>query len=331
MKNVSGITQYRFIGESTRVEGGEKEAFEQVVSVPLEFRDSEYVPVTLNSEALFDAQLYVTNDLNEDIDQVYISDGAWGHIIENPENVEINVLDVLTQEAYEPVENQLNIERGLHFKGTIEEDVIFFRHFKPGGQPIDMSNFDYVSFRARGAGEVKVLLEPTAKDKIAYQKTMKLGQDTKRFTFLLTEFEGNPIITHESDSDLFSAISFLFEVEGNVDGNVELQVEDIYFGQGQPVSQENDDESPAVFSIKQNYPNPFSGNTTIEFEVPEPAHIQITLFDLLGRKVVDLIDEAYTTGKHKVHVSGEGLASGMYMYKMTANNQIFIQTMHVVR
>ena len=152
MKNTPGVTQYRFSGESSIVERGEKHVFDEVVSVPLEYRERAFFPLEVKTGSLFDALLYVSNDLNDDVDQVYLADGAWGQIIEDYENVDIELYDILDQEAVEPEDGKFFVERGVHFKGNIKDDVVFFRHFKPGGLPVDLSEFDYISFRASGLG-----------------------------------------------------------------------------------------------------------------------------------------------------------------------------------
>ena len=331
LKSKPGVTQYRLTGESTRVEGGEKQVFDQVVTVPAEYQDSEWVPVELKTGTLFDAHLYVTNDYTEDVDQVYISDGAWGHIIEDPEEVEVELFTVLPHTEQEAESDQFFIERGIHFKGMIGADVLFFRHFMPGGQAVDLSDYDYVAFNARGKGRVTIQLESPYGGNKVLGREIVLGPDNQQYGIRLSDFENQPGVEGGVEHDGFTTISFSADAEGNDFGEFEFVVEDVFFGKGQPVSREDAGGIPAEFTLKQNYPNPFAGVTTIEFDVPEPAHVHITLFDLLGRKVFDIVDQAYITGKHKVQLSSEALASGMYMYKMEANDQVFIETMHVVR
>lgn|GEM_PF-6749488 len=331
MKNTPGVTQYRFAGESSPVESGDKQVFDEVVTVPLEYREHDYVPLQIKSGSLFDALLYVSNDYNEDVDQVYISDGAWGQIIESSDEVEIEILDILDQGDFERVEDSFVIERGLHFKGNIKDEVVFFRHFKPGGMPADLSGFDYVSFEASGLGEVAMRLESVQQDAPVVEKSISLGPVPKLYSFMLSDFVDAASSQNSFRNDLATAISFMLDtqIENGID--VELLVQNIYFGKGQPVSGENESLVPVSFALAQNFPNPFSNYTTLSFDVPEPAHVQISVYDLLGRKVFDVVDKEYGTGTHKVQISGDDLASGMYFYKMVANDQVFTQTMHVVR
>ena len=331
MKNTPGVTQYRFAGESSQVESGDKQVFDEVVTVPLEYREQDYVPLQIKSGSLFDALLYVSNDYNGDVDQVYISDGAWGQIIESSDKVEIDILDILDQGDFERAEESFLIERGLHFKGNIKDEVVFFRHFKPGGMPSDLSEFDYVSFQASGLGEVAMRLESMQQDAPVVEKNINLGPVPKEYTFMLSEFVDTASSQGSFRNDLATSISFMFDTDIEDGADVELIVQNIYFGKGQPVSGENEALVPVSFALAQNFPNPFSSYTTLAFDVPEPAHVQISVYDLLGRKVFDVVDEEYATGAHKVQISSDDLASGMYFYKMVANDQVFTQTMHVVR
>ncbi len=77
---------------------------------------------------------------------------------------------------------------------------------------------------------------------------------------------------------------------------------------------------PKKFALEQNYPNPFNATTTINFDVPKGgSHVQIKLYDMLGREVATLADEQYMAGKHYVRLDANNLASGVYFYSMTAN------------
>ncbi len=86
---------------------------------------------------------------------------------------------------------------------------------------------------------------------------------------------------------------------------------------------------PTAFHLAQNYPNPFSPGTAaksltaIRVELPAPAEINITVFDLLGRRVANLISEKKAAGVHHLFWRGEDdagrrVAAGIYVYRMRA-------------
>ncbi|MEX2585071.1 MAG: T9SS type A sorting domain-containing protein [Balneolaceae bacterium] len=77
-------------------------------------------------------------------------------------------------------------------------------------------------------------------------------------------------------------------------------------------------EPPVNDSVElfQNYPNPFTQTTSIEFSLPEDAEIEISLHDILGRKV-DILHSGYTpAGLHTLEYDPGDLASGIYFYRL---------------
>ena len=96
---------------------------------------------------------------------------------------------------------------------------------------------------------------------------------------------------------------------------------------------------PKTFSMAQNYPNPFNPSTTIRYEVPQgrpSVHVEITIYDLRGRRVRTLVDEEKEPGIYQVHWDGRDAAekkvpSGVYLYKIMAGDFLSTRKMVVVR
>jgi Secretion system C-terminal sorting domain len=79
------------------------------------------------------------------------------------------------------------------------------------------------------------------------------------------------------------------------------------------------------YELSQNYPNPFNGITTIPFELQKDGSVNITIYDVLGRKVKTLINKPYTFGKHTISWDGtdaksNNVSSGIYLYRIKSNN-----------
>ncbi len=79
---------------------------------------------------------------------------------------------------------------------------------------------------------------------------------------------------------------------------------------------------PKVYNLSQNYPNPFNPTTNIEFSLPKSSKVSLKIFDLLGKEVASLIDENQTAGTYKVSFDGTKLASGVYYYRIEAEEYI---------
>lgn len=82
---------------------------------------------------------------------------------------------------------------------------------------------------------------------------------------------------------------------------------------------------PEAFALSQNYPNPFNSSTTIEFDLPLRSHVTLTVYNILGQEVTQLIDRKLSAGTHRVTWDGRGdkgrtAASGVYLYKLTTGN-----------
>ncbi|CAN5562358.1 hypothetical protein BH10BAC5_BH10BAC5_19640 [soil metagenome] len=75
---------------------------------------------------------------------------------------------------------------------------------------------------------------------------------------------------------------------------------------------------PVKFSLSQNYPNPFNPVTKIDFELPVDAIVSIKIFDLTGREIASLVNEARTAGYYSESFNASSLSSGVYFYRLSA-------------
>ena len=90
------------------------------------------------------------------------------------------------------------------------------------------------------------------------------------------------------------------------------------------VSVESENEIVHRFELLQNYPNPFNPTTTIMFQLPVSAKVTIKVYDLLGSEIATLINESKEAGYHSIVFNGSSLASGLYFFKIKAED--FVQT-----
>jgi hypothetical protein len=76
--------------------------------------------------------------------------------------------------------------------------------------------------------------------------------------------------------------------------------------------------SPDGFQLAQNYPNPFNPETEITFTLPEASNVTLTVHNILGQVVEELVNSEMQAGNHTVSWNGNNVASGVYFYRITA-------------
>ena len=79
---------------------------------------------------------------------------------------------------------------------------------------------------------------------------------------------------------------------------------------------------PANVVLRPNYPNPFNPTTAIEYRLSGTSHVTLTVYNTLGQKVKELVNQTQQAGSHRVTFDADGLASGVYIYRLTLNNRV---------
>lgn len=88
---------------------------------------------------------------------------------------------------------------------------------------------------------------------------------------------------------------------------------------------------PVEFGLSQNYPNPFNPSTMIQYQLPENSKVTLQVFDVLGREVATLVNEQMEAGYHQVSFNASNLASGMYIYRLQAGDQVFTKKLTLIK
>lgn len=101
---------------------------------------------------------------------------------------------------------------------------------------------------------------------------------------------------------------------------------------GVDIENEGDEaHHPSEYALEPNYPNPFSYHTTVGYRLPEPAHVQLHVFDALGRPVHTLVDQQQSAGRYEVAFDARNLSSGIYFYRIEAGSYQSVKQMLLVR
>ncbi len=95
---------------------------------------------------------------------------------------------------------------------------------------------------------------------------------------------------------------------------------------------EVDVTAPMQFELSQNYPNPFNPSTMINYQTAAPVNVNLTVFNMLGEEVAVLINNQFTeAGQHSVRFDGSNLASGTYIYRLTAGDFVQVKKMMLTK
>ena len=97
------------------------------------------------------------------------------------------------------------------------------------------------------------------------------------------------------------------------------------------VNNTNTSTIPDQFELKQNYPNPFNPTTTIEFSLPQKASVELTVYNILGKKVVNLADGNFDAGSYSITFDAKGLPSGIYFYQLKTDNFYKVKKMQLIK
>jgi hypothetical protein len=82
---------------------------------------------------------------------------------------------------------------------------------------------------------------------------------------------------------------------------------------------------PQDYFLAQNFPNPFNPSTNIYYQIPQECFVKLEIYNILGEKICILVDEKKIPGKYQISWNTEGLASGIYLYKLQTRNFVDIK------
>jgi immune inhibitor A len=146
-------------------------------------------------------------------------------------------------------------------------------------------------------------------------------------TSLLNYYVSNKIVAVGVQSN-YAAISIGFGIEAinnlhplSRSRAVFMQTALTYLGLATNI---DDDQSalPQGIGLAQNYPNPFNPTTTISYALAKAGDVRLDIYDILGRLVATPIKTYQQAGQHRFVWTASGLASGMYLYRLTCGNEI---------
>lgn len=99
----------------------------------------------------------------------------------------------------------------------------------------------------------------------------------------------------------------------------------------QPLSVSQIGTTVTSYELRQNYPNPFNPATTISFSIPKSGQVRVSVYNVLGREVSILVNENMNAGVYNVKFDASKLSSGIYFYKIDAEDFSSIKRMTLLK
>ena len=88
---------------------------------------------------------------------------------------------------------------------------------------------------------------------------------------------------------------------------------------------------PAEYVLYQNYPNPFNPTTNIKFSIPRYSYVRLIIYNALGREVETLVSNELAAGIHNIEWTAKNMASGIYFYRIEAENFVKVNKMLLLK
>jgi len=129
---------------------------------------------------------------------------------------------------------------------------------------------------------------------------------------------------------IYEVAAFTPYGEGALDNPIELAFDD-YENANIVImvtsADDNTDLLPEKTTLSQNYPNPFNAYTTISFNLPSAENVEISIYNVVGQKIITLQDGQMNAGEHSIiwdgrNENGDEIASGVYFYRLSTDNLI---------
>ena len=152
----------------------------------------------------------------------------------------------------------------------------------------------------------------------------------------------SPALNFINESDTLDVIEpqkemqaeFVFDVKRNTPANTKDSIEFTIIDQNGVMMMKTfilNFLAPKEFRLEQNFPNPFNPSTTIQYQLPAAANVTLKVYDILGSEVATLINEKQDAGYKEVKFNASRYASGVYIYRLTADKYVSTKKMMVVK
>lgn len=313
--NRAGATQVTIRGSLSATEADAarniRTPFERTVDLNKPSAAFPYAEVALAVGSIFDAILTVEHAASGSLDQLYHADGTWSYATGDESEVD-NFSTTSNKQLY--TDDRYIVERSGAIEGKVKNWVSLFRYLQPNGKAVNLSAYNYLSFTASGTGQVRLIAEKASIETWdQYGFTFELTEEPKRHSINFSEMRKEGRFDGPFEADDITLLAFYALGDGQQARPFSMDIKNLTFGGASQVAGE---ELPTLYSLEQNFPNPFNPVTQINFGLLESMNVRLAVYDVLGREVAVLVDGLQAAGAHEVTFEAGNLPSGLYMYRI---------------
>ncbi|TCP24386.1 putative secreted protein (Por secretion system target) [Tenacibaculum skagerrakense] len=298
------------IGATTISIDGYKRATETSESENLNFTvalENSLNTVSLETDKLYDFGFRLSNEYGMTPDDLFLSDGTWG--IDYSSESFVSDFSI-TQNATNFGEEAYQVERNMAASFLTNQDVSIYRSLTPKFEKVDLSDYDIMSFIAKGTGKLKITL---IKESISSWDNqpyiiIDLKEDEKEYALLLSDF--NNMLDNESLTDV-KMLFFTMLSESSIAESKFIEMNSLHFLKGATASVV-DNESNNIIKI---VPNPVVKSSQLKFHTQELGKYSFEVYTIFGKQVHKEVFES-NLGANTLIFNRNDLAAGIYFFKI---------------
>ncbi|MDO5981074.1 DUF6923 family protein [Flavivirga spongiicola] len=290
----------------------------EYVSSTLDLDGNYITNIEVDAGNLFDIGFRIGDGIATP-DDLFMSDGPWGYDDAAPSTM-VNVYKV------EPNKEEFNddefpIERNIELAANTSEYIAAYRALTPKFNPIDLSDYNSLQFKAKGTGAliVRLVKEGVSNWKEQYKTSISLTNELQDYSIPFSEFKsinGNDFEVNDVTSIVFTMLAETGDIETK-----EMTLQQLRFSTSSTLSVDSfktEDELNKTFAS----PNPMESSTTIHFSSQNSERVELVVYSQLGGLVKTMTHEA-VKGKNEMKLERTGLSSGLYFCKIKSKRKTY--------
>ncbi|MEX2364465.1 MAG: T9SS type A sorting domain-containing protein [Balneolaceae bacterium] len=263
-------------------------------------------------------------------------DGMWG-------DDKINTFYAKVEEVFVAEGDEVEKGEAIAVSGDIENDPYFFFEVRlgwhSGESEVDGGRLNPEGFFAIDGMGIIVGFVPNAEN----STRVDISPDPKprppyvnygySLTYDFASFSIGSDPVYEENYAIGDVMPGTYTITSGDDYEVEVTVAagEIVHADGGATPIEDELDQVKRISLNQNYPNPFNPSTVISFSIPQNSHVNLAVYDVTGKQVAELANSRMAAGNHTVDFNASNLSSGIYIYKLTADNQVFTRKLTLIK